>query len=59
MVKPEKPAKRFTRRTLAKLMMAGAVFAPATWIAALRLKDNPLPAVAQPGLRIEGGLDFG
>lgn len=61
MTSSTKQTRRFTRRNLAKLVLAGAVFVPATWIAALRLKDNPLPEIKRSKLKLEGGwvLDDG
>lgn len=55
MTDQNEPAKRITRRKLAKLAIAGTVIGPATWGVALKLKDNPLPEVAEPHLKIEGG----
>lgn len=52
---PTQPKIRITRRKLAKLALTSAVVAPAARIVSLKIKDNPLPEIAQPALIIEGG----
>ena len=55
MSEPTQPENRITRRKLAKLALAITVIPPAAWIVSLKIKDNPLPEIAQPDLKIEGG----
>lgn len=55
MSNPIQPKIQITRRKLAKLALASAVIVPAARIVSLKIKDNPLPEIAQPDLKIEGG----
>lgn len=61
MTKQFQIAGALTRRNLLKIVLAGIFLVPVGRVAALKLKDNPLPPVNEPDLKLANGwlLDAG